>query len=803
MSLNLADPTPLSLGSLHLHPSDEVDTNSEEITSHQNFQEQSLTSMSLQRAKNKASMITPKATETTINNISVNEIEDTSTLSYSSSVTPTNFLKNGDKFAFRSRSFKRLINKRQSFSRQTEEPEPFEEIDSPNLLLKGVKERLRDKILKSSSSYINLEDDPSPENKISSMFSVIEQMSPDFGNGPKTISLVSSDIPHRNQHVNFQSIEENSVEQGKMTESPRLSERRPRQQSVNAVNNEAISSHRGGQENHNEIPNNDLEAQQINPRPQDEPREVLPEIESKLYLKRCISTFLAGSAVSACLFLAIEQDQRIFIQGAFFVIYLYLLYRMVENKERCGLIDRESWRRKEDILDIADVFVKILFVMSIHLKVLNLLSFSRASFLIICSTGVIYYFKSEAPSKIRSMRLYVKLLYALQALLLTLKLHGDIDWNWIYIFSVSWLFFGFVGVYLVAYVAVLILSCLFLVIQVLFRRRARDTNAHIKIQTQGILWSSLYYGLGASTFLALLGFNQFDSLDGNVDLFKKAMIFSLGLNGFLFLYTSTAFKNLTKYIQYYSLTDDSLLGSDGEDNIEQTETETKMQVFKRNHYFVMLSSTYFKPLSNSLMEKNEERLKEIKTMISAFKKQKKRNSRGQENPISVEELKQNKESLDKKLNDVLTKGKLIPEKKCLPPSLKLGLKLDGFEYEMRQSQLSLSRTRSNSMGKKGHLSLDDCPDLKEWNLKKFEVCQEVQEDNNCYLCCSKPANALLMGCGHGGICYDCAIEIVHKNNQCMQCRQTIDEVCKIDPSCQVTPSGFIKTIEVCKISRGV
>ncbi len=802
MSLNLADPTPFSLGSLHLHPSDEID---EKITSHQNFQEQSLTSLPLQRARNKASMITPKATETTLNNISVNEIEDTSAISYNSSLTPTNFLKNGDKFTFRSRSFKRLINKRQSFSRQTEEPETLEEIDSPNLLLKGVKERLKDKIFKSSSSYINLEDDPSPENK-SSLFSVIEQISPDFANGPKMISLISSDIPleknnspHRNQqqYMNFQSIEENSIEQGKMTESPRLSERHRSPQNANIMRSEAVPSHR---ENDIEVINNDLEAQQQqNPlRPQDEPREVLPEIESKLYLKRCISTFLAGSAVSACLLLATEQEmyKKACVQGAFVTLYLYFLYRMVENKKRFGMADREGWRRREDILDVSDVFVKILFVISIHLKVLNLLSFSRGSFLIIFATGVIYYFKSEAPAKIRSMRLYVKLLYTLQAILLTLKLHGDIEWNWIYVFSVSWLFFGFVGVYLVAYAAVLILSCLFLVIQVLFRR-ARNSNAHIKIQTQGILWSSLYYGLGASTFLALLGFNQFDSLNGSADLLKKAMIFSLGLNGFLFLYTTLAFQNLTKYIQYYSLTDDSLLGADGEDNIEQTETETKMQVFKRNHYFVMLSSTYFKPLSKTLMEKNEERLKEIKTMISSFKKQKKRNSRGQENPISVEELKQNKESLDKKLNDVLAKGKLVP------PTLKLGLKLDGLDYEMRQSQLSLSRTRSNSMGKKGHLSLDDCHDLKEWNLKKFEVLQEVQEDNSCYLCCSKAANALLMSCGHGGICYDCAIEIVQKNNQCMQCRQTIDEVCKIDPSCQVTPTGFIKTIEVCKVSRGV
>lgn len=43
----------------------------------------------------------------------------------------------------------------------------------------------------------------------------------------------------------------------------------------------------------------------------------------------------------------------------------------------------------------------------------------------------------------------------------------------------------------------------------------------------------------------------------------------------------------------------------------------------------------------------------------------------------------------------------------------------------------------------------------------------------CALCCDKPSNAVLMNCGHGGICYECAKEIWKLKDECYLCRAVI------------------------------
>ena len=41
------------------------------------------------------------------------------------------------------------------------------------------------------------------------------------------------------------------------------------------------------------------------------------------------------------------------------------------------------------------------------------------------------------------------------------------------------------------------------------------------------------------------------------------------------------------------------------------------------------------------------------------------------------------------------------------------------------------------------------------------------------VCFVNDPNAVNMNCGHGGICYDCAIEIMQKTGECYLCRQVI------------------------------
>lgn len=50
----------------------------------------------------------------------------------------------------------------------------------------------------------------------------------------------------------------------------------------------------------------------------------------------------------------------------------------------------------------------------------------------------------------------------------------------------------------------------------------------------------------------------------------------------------------------------------------------------------------------------------------------------------------------------------------------------------------------------------------------------------CYICCLNESNACFMKCGHGGICYSCALLITRKyTNQCPICRKECNEILKI------------------------
>ncbi|CAK63327.1 unnamed protein product (macronuclear) [Paramecium tetraurelia] len=56
---------------------------------------------------------------------------------------------------------------------------------------------------------------------------------------------------------------------------------------------------------------------------------------------------------------------------------------------------------------------------------------------------------------------------------------------------------------------------------------------------------------------------------------------------------------------------------------------------------------------------------------------------------------------------------------------------------------------------------------------------QQQSDCKCIICCERPPNAVLMTCGHGGICYQCAIQMAQKNKECFLCRQNIKEIYEI------------------------
>lgn len=64
------------------------------------------------------------------------------------------------------------------------------------------------------------------------------------------------------------------------------------------------------------------------------------------------------------------------------------------------------------------------------------------------------------------------------------------------------------------------------------------------------------------------------------------------------------------------------------------------------------------------------------------------------------------------------------------------------------------------------------------NQETFEFKIEVEQ---CLLCADKYANAVIMKCGHGGVCFDCAFKMQQESGNCFICRAKIYRILKLLP----------------------
>lgn len=85
------------------------------------------------------------------------------------------------------------------------------------------------------------------------------------------------------------------------------------------------------------------------------------------------------------------------------------------------------------------------------------------------------------------------------------------------------------------------------------------------------------------------------------------------------------------------------------------------------------------------------------------------------------------------------------------------------------------------------------------NIKKPEGAQvqvpqkENENEKICYICFERAPNAVFMKCGHGGVCYECAIESWKKADTCLMCRQKVEAILKVSIIDKLKVSKVIHT----------
>lgn len=66
----------------------------------------------------------------------------------------------------------------------------------------------------------------------------------------------------------------------------------------------------------------------------------------------------------------------------------------------------------------------------------------------------------------------------------------------------------------------------------------------------------------------------------------------------------------------------------------------------------------------------------------------------------------------------------------------------------------------------------------------------------CDMCCENPSDAVIMDCGHGGICYNCSLELWKTVGMCHMCRSDITQVLQIEPTEKLI-------VKVCSTTKAV
>ncbi|CAK88934.1 unnamed protein product (macronuclear) [Paramecium tetraurelia] len=84
------------------------------------------------------------------------------------------------------------------------------------------------------------------------------------------------------------------------------------------------------------------------------------------------------------------------------------------------------------------------------------------------------------------------------------------------------------------------------------------------------------------------------------------------------------------------------------------------------------------------------------------------------------------------------------------------------------------------------------------NIIKKNKPAHHNSNNKCIICCEQASNAVFMNCGHGGICYQCAVQVAQNQKECFLCRQIILQIYEID---EKDASIFKRVISKTRISN--
>lgn len=372
---------------------------------------------------------------------------------------------------------------------------------------------------------------------------------------------------------------------------------------------------------------------------------------------------------------------------------------------------------------------------------------------------ILYYLycdDSNSFFKTRTLTIY-KLLFWTQVLLVALKVDGVID-NWAFVFVA--LFYTFVFFMSV--------SVGFFILAFSYFCQGCHLNG-FDYNLVGLVWDFLNALFSWVWGFSLLGIIEQLRDDNGTSLLFPALTVGVIHCTVLVLYTVLLRKNLGLYL---TSTLHNMTGNDEE--VTQTVSHSFETVKQSIPYLLKVSPTYFMVMGGDSKMKDQSR-----TAIKQAQEVKKQRILKFQNSkriiIQAPKRQNNFEHKSATLRVGSFKGKLSDNSP-----------MTGTSCENTPSHLHI---------RKAHLYYsDDDIDIVSQVLQRKAQNQDNEENNpKCVVCCMEEPNAVFMRCGHGGICYECALETWKKGDKCIMCRQPIDEILKVT---------LVNEINVAKVIEG-
>jgi len=476
--------------------------------------------------------------------------------------------------------------------------------------------------------------------------------------------------------------------------------------------------------------------------------ESVVNLEVKERFKRIIGYSVGQILIFALMYLTARNAINIQV-----LIGLCMIWPLMEIKTYLPRIQRGDYRIKSKqfkYLMIMDWVYLTLFILLCTLK-LSLPSVQPTFAIIPGFLSIVLYLTAVSPPPGQRFGMVAfKLVLFIQALLIGTKFDDRSKLSW---------GSSFFGIWVIA-IIFLVVTCFYviffsLIVYSTFKGRTVFANMSPRIQIVGIFWYFLVSGTSIIYFMILVKFvNLLDGNDSAVDKLERITLGGLIYSVFILAMTFVSIIPLKGFIRATTL---QRMGQGRKRNLKYM-ANFEVTPITRSTLFTIVSQTYFVTFEESLTKKNKADFVELKRKVWNFKN-KIFNASVME-PLNREKVKE--QLMETKVNNSVQKAK-------------------------RKEPLSLQELEHNNQND-SEMTLLKPKGIAAWTVNDLNKVQsssnatngEAENDNLCFICCVKKADAVYLDCGHAGICLMCAQESWKKHNNCVTCRKGITKVAKVE-----------------------